>query len=443
MTATQSQGRRPGAWARALALAAQTPAERNRYVDFLRAVAILVVVWGHWMMAAPSVRDGRVGLDHALGLATWMQWFTWVFQVMPAFFLVGGYANGTSWESARRQGKRYAEWLQLRISRLIGPMVPLLMVWIGIAIVFQLAGVSAERLRIGSQVALVPIWFLAVYLGVVLLVPLTAAAWRRWGFYTFTALALAALVVDWFGLIQEVAWLRWVNYAFVWIAIHQLGYAWRDERMTGGLRPLLWAFGGLAVAVIAVALWPYPISMVGVPGEELSNTLPPTFALLAFGTLQVGLVLAFERPVRRWLERRRVWAATVLVNANIMTVYLWHSTALVLFIGLLLQLGGPGLGVEPGTSAWWLTRPLWVGALALVLLPLLALFGRFERPAPSAEPAPAWRLVTGSLLMCGGIGVLALLGIGAANPIGVTPVVLLPLLGARLARIVRPRWKAA
>ena len=39
-------------------LAAETPAERNRVVDALRAGSILVVVFGHWLMAAVTVVDG-------------------------------------------------------------------------------------------------------------------------------------------------------------------------------------------------------------------------------------------------------------------------------------------------------------------------------------------------------------------------------------------------
>ena len=38
-------------------LAAATPASRNRVVDLLRAAAIVVVVLGHWLMAAVVVRD--------------------------------------------------------------------------------------------------------------------------------------------------------------------------------------------------------------------------------------------------------------------------------------------------------------------------------------------------------------------------------------------------
>ena len=47
-------------WSRAAGLAAQTPAERNRYVDFLRAVSILVVVVGHWLIATAHYVDGTL-----------------------------------------------------------------------------------------------------------------------------------------------------------------------------------------------------------------------------------------------------------------------------------------------------------------------------------------------------------------------------------------------
>jgi hypothetical protein len=180
--------------------------------------------------------------------------------------------------------------------------------------------------------------------------------------------------------------------------------------------------------------------MVGVPGQAISNTLPPTLALLAFAVLQIGLVLAVEAPARRRLEGERTWAATVLINASIMTLYLWHSTVLVLAIGALVVLGGPGLGLEPGTATWWWSRIPWVLLLALLLWPVLALFGRFERPAAGVAPA-SWRLVTGSLLLCGGIGVLSLLGIAADNALGLSPFVALPLAGALLAGVAlrRPR----
>ena len=46
------------AWTRALDLAERTPEARNRYVDFLRALSITAVVFGHWLMAAPWIEQG-------------------------------------------------------------------------------------------------------------------------------------------------------------------------------------------------------------------------------------------------------------------------------------------------------------------------------------------------------------------------------------------------
>ncbi|MFK3632133.1 acyltransferase family protein, partial [Klebsiella pneumoniae] len=66
---------------------------------------------------------------------TWTHPLTWVFQVMPIFFLVGGYSNGLSWRSARRKEIGYAEWLRTRLRRLGIPLIPLLLAWLAIGVV--------------------------------------------------------------------------------------------------------------------------------------------------------------------------------------------------------------------------------------------------------------------------------------------------------------------
>jgi len=58
--------------------------------------------------------------------------------------------------------------------------------------------------------------------------------------------------------------------------------------------------------------------------------------------------------MRRWLDGPRAWAATVLVNGTIMTVYLWHLTVLALLVGLAFLVGGFGLHFVPGSGQWWL-----------------------------------------------------------------------------------------
>src|SRR4026208_286829 len=84
------------------ALVDATPETRNRYVDLIRVVSIGVVVLGHWTMAVLGYRDGRFSGQNLLELNPDLQILTWLFQVMPLFFIVGGFTNRGSWGTAER-----------------------------------------------------------------------------------------------------------------------------------------------------------------------------------------------------------------------------------------------------------------------------------------------------------------------------------------------------
>src|SRR5262245_23195579 len=73
------ENRLMSAWSRAAELADRTPASRNRYVDFLRALSMLVVVVGHWLAAAPylDANDNLIS-SHILTEAPWTAWLTWI-----------------------------------------------------------------------------------------------------------------------------------------------------------------------------------------------------------------------------------------------------------------------------------------------------------------------------------------------------------------------------
>jgi fucose 4-O-acetylase-like acetyltransferase len=427
---------RQNIWARAASMAAGTPESRNRYVDFLRAVSIFAVVFGHWLMAAPWVDGSGVHISSMLEHQQWTRWMTWAFQVMPVFFLVGGYSNGISWQSAQRKGRSYGEWLQIRLQRLTGPVLPLLVMWIVLAAGAQWLGVHPEMVKVASQMALIPIWFLAVYVIVAVFVPITFAAWQRFGFKSFGVLVLAAVIDDALFFAADLRSVGWLNYGFVWFAVHQLGYAWRDGYMAGARQGLAWVLvGGLVLAGL-ITLGPYPVSMVSVPGQEVSNTLPPKIAMLALGVVQCGLLLSVEAPMRRWLARPAPWTAVVLVNGMIMTVFLWHLTASTLAMGLALLFDDIGLIVTPGTVMWWSIRPIWIGVYLLALLPFALGFARFERGNAANRTYPAWRLVSGAILICAGLALLALDGVAGHGWFGLrTWILLMPFAGAVLAGV--------
>lgn len=424
-----------GPWKTASELAAQTPENRNRYVDFLRALSICAVVFGHWLMAAPYI-DGTIVISSMLEHQSWVRWLTWGFQVMPVFFLVGGYSNSVSWQSALRKGQGYSDWLQLRLQRLIGPVLPLILLWAVMAAVAQQLGVKPEMVKVASQMALIPIWFLAVYIMVIVMVPLAYKAWQRFGFWSFGALVLAACLDDLLFFTADMHFLGWFNYAFVWLAVHQLGFAWRDGYLAGMKQGLSWMIGGMAVLILLTVFGPYPISMVSVPGQEISNTLPPKVTLLALGIAQCGLLLSMEAPMRRWLARPSPWTSVVLINSMIMTVFLWHLTASTLSIGASLLIGGVGLHAFPGMPEWWLMRPVWIAVYLLALLPFVLVFGRFERSAGSSAAMPSWQLVCGAFLCCGGLALMALNGIAGDDPFGLRlGAILMVLAGAVVSRV--------
>ena len=183
---------------------------------------------------------------------------------------------------------------------------------------------------------------------------------------------------------------------------------------------------------------PYPLSMISVAADEVSNTLPPKLTLLALGVAQTGILLAFEQPLRRWLTRGRVWTTTVLLNGMIMTIYLWHLTAAALVIAIAIMLGNLGLDRVPGSGAWWLARPVWM-ILYVAALAVLTLFvARYERGSGGPRSVAAWRQVIGALLVSLGLAVLAMSGVGGQGWLGLKAwVLLLPFGGAWLAGLIQ------
>lgn len=402
-------------------IAEETPAARNRVVDLLRAVAIVVVVYGHWLAASIWIRpDGEIALMNSLEWIPYAAWVTWLVQVMPIFFVVGGYANGRALGSHVEDGVDYGDWVTRRVRRLFTPVVPLLIVWTLLIIVLG-PFLPADVVRAGAMSATVPLWFIAVYVSITALAPLSHRWWRSWGLWSFATLCAAAIAVDVLRFVFDVPGVGWVNFLFVWAAVHQLGYWWSSREMDGtGIDPST----GLAIATISLGAlivvtgvgW-YPVAMVGVPGAELTNMTPPTFAMAILGFTQAGIVWAGAAPLGRLVHRPRVWHGIVSVSGVMMTIYLWHLTAMTLFASVFLfAFDGAVFEVEPGTTVWWLTRPLWVLALTAVTGVLVVLFARFEwRIREDPAPGRVGWVISGVLLVVGAASAVAYFGLATTD----------------------------
>lgn len=418
-------------------IAALTPADRNRYADLLRLGSLLVVVVGHWLMAAVTVTGGQLSGENVLVAQPWSRWLTWVFQVMPVFFFVGGYANATGWASARARGIGYVEWLRARAARLLRPAVPVVALWVPLAGLLALAGVPDDVLRLGTGTVMVPLWFLSVYVVIVALTPVSVWLHERFGAAAFVGLVATAAVVD-AAHLAGVPVIGWMNFVWVWAAVHQLGYLWRDGALTRSrlTAPAL-AIVGFGALVVLTMLLGYPVSMLGVDGAARTNNAPPSLALVALGVGQVGLLVAARGVAEPWLARARVWAAVVTAGSVAMTLYLWHMSAMVAGIGIAY-----GLRLLPDAAfdtTWWMTRPLWIAFLAALLAPLVLLFRRYERVGPvtpvRTRPETVLLSIAGVLAVAAGLGLLILRGVHVATaPLGV-PVVGVGALAGGLAAL--------
>ena len=68
--------------------AERTPDNRNRAVDFYRAVAIMFVILGHWLLVAAVMRNGKVDMVILLTEQRWTHYATWLFRLCQSFSLL-------------------------------------------------------------------------------------------------------------------------------------------------------------------------------------------------------------------------------------------------------------------------------------------------------------------------------------------------------------------
>jgi surface polysaccharide O-acyltransferase-like enzyme len=361
------------------------PESRESSADLYRVAAVVVVVIGHWLLAAVTYRGGRFGYDEVLVEMPWTQWLTWIFQVVPVFFVVAGYANAASWTRWSDAGGERREWLRHRITGILGPATAYVAVVVTAVVAAGGIGMDASQLAIPMWVVALHLWFLPVYLVVVSLSPLAVAVQRRWGLKAPAALAAGVAIVDAITLGGHVPVLGAVNYVLCWGAIYQVGVAWFGGAFRHH-RPVLLAIGAALTLTAVIGFRLYPVSMIGVPGQAIENTSPPTVALLALAATQAGLLLAAAPRVTAWLRRARWRQVLATANENAMALYLWHMVPVVV-LALLCYPTGMVPQPELGSGAWWLWRWAWVTALIVVTALELTLlrFGRsvVGRPTPT------------------------------------------------------------
>jgi len=396
-------------------VAAATPPGRDRVVDLLRGTSLAVVVVGHILMAVVVWRRGVPRVDNLLALVPELELLTWVFQVIPVFFAAGAIANRSSLGAATLRRDPWRIWMWARTRRLVRPVLYYLVIWM--PIVFVLSSVMGAAARPLERLSTQLLWFLGVY---VLIVATTAVQVRvaRGGLWSVGALVALVAGVDagrFHGGGEAVASL---NFFLVFFVAAVAGLVVRD--LEGSRRRVLWlvAAGAVAVNLVLVARGPYPLSMVGLPGEEISNVGPPTLVLALHAVAMIAVIGALWPFLDALCHRARVWHAACALGGVAMTLYLWHLTAL---IGVIVTQHALGLDRPPVGDVWFFPATLLelTVCLAAVLIVVSVAAPLEYLPVPWLEwprvaaPNQAWRTAAGQagvVLLAVGFLVLAATG---------------------------------
>ena len=247
--------------------------------------------------------DGEIVAKNAVEFDYSLAWLTWALQVMPLFFLAGGFSSAVSLDSHNRTGGAPQDWVANRLRRMMVPTMVLAYFWIVLLAVGSAAGMRKHGVhrRQCRRTAVVP-----------------RQLHHRHGHRSGHAAALPGTPAALFGLvvagsftlfeifgIAGVPVIHNINWVIGWLIFQILGFAWKDgilpsRRTLGWLAPVLWL---LTYAVVKIGPW--RASMVDDGGVAFLPTHPPSIALMLFGMAYCATAVSAPRRSTHGSSDRR------------------------------------------------------------------------------------------------------------------------------------------
>jgi hypothetical protein len=350
----------------------QLLANRDLSIDLVRVCCVLLVVVLHSLMLGLTVgADGAIGWKNVVQSEPWFAIGSWFGQLMPLFFVVGGFASWQGWRSTVRKGGGGADFFRARLLRLCTPAA----VWFVVvgAVVWGAAAIGLPADLLASGLGL-PLWFLAAYLVCQAAVPLMIRLHTTHPVATFVVLVLGVIAVDALRGATGVQTIGLLNLLLVWPLVQQIGFLLADGTLARLGRPAL-----VGIAVVAFGT----VGVLGSSGlyspDMLNNLNPPTLPLVVIGVGQTALdALMRTRPAQAFVG---------IAGTRLMTVYLWHLLFVIAVAALVLV--APGVVPAVGTTAWWLARIPGDLSIFVVLLVVSLGLARFERGPKRVGPVPS------------------------------------------------------
>ena len=405
---------------------------RDRAVDVTRVGLLAIVVMLHALMAGVTRGpDGAPVFENALEGWDGFAALTWVAQIMPLFFILGGFAGRVQWLRVQDRGGSASDFIAVRMRRLLQPAVWAVGAVAAFLLALVIAGMPAELVATAGFRISQPFWFLAVYVGVTALVPLISKLHDSHRWVTFGVLGAGAAAVDAVRLWTEIPAIGLMNMLFVWLLLQQVGFSLADgtfDRLVGRQRVLIGAvalFAMTALVVLGIA-----------PANLIAALNPPMSILVVLGVVQLMVFLTLRPRLRQWGSRPGIARIVDVVGARSMTVYAWHMLVMIVLAGALFL--SPLPLPELLSASWWLTRGAWIGvvfaAVALTVWGVGQAEARRDRGMSRVRPQ---RAVTAAVAACAGLVVVVAFGSAPA-----AWVIAMMLLAASLRLASTPARKA-
>jgi len=382
-------------------------AGRDTAVDVARAACLVVVVALHAMMVGVSESHGIPAFENAMVRWEWFPALTWVVQVMPLFFILGGFSSFLDWSRRRAAGENAGAYVVRRMRRLLVPAVAAVTATGVFVAALAVAGVAPEVVTAAGFHSSQPLWFLGVYILCTALVPTAVAAHQRAPGLTLGVLASTVLLVDLARAATGEEAIGFANLLFVWLLVQQLGFFIADGSVSrlGAARVGAVLIGALVVLGIVVS--------TGFWSADLFHALnPPTGALVLLGVAQLCAFHLLRPRLRALHARPLVQAAVAAIGSRAMTVYAWHMPVMIALAGLVLLL--PGEPAVPLSLEWWLSRPMWLVAVAVAVAAVAGIAGRLERRPAGVLPRAVGTPATALIVAVGAGSVLVILASGGS-----------------------------
>ena len=357
--------------------------KRDLTLDLARVFCVLLVVIIHLLMVGVGFGpDGQVAVSRPLEQQWWFAPVTWAGQIMPLFFVVGGFASITAWRSLERRGGNGADYVRSRVLRLAQPAFPLFIFYAVVIGGARIIGIDPQLVDLAVVGAASPLWFLAAYTLCQALVPVVVVWHRRSPRATLVVLLAGAVVVDAIRYSTGIDAIGLANLFFVWLLVQQIGFWYAD----GWFAERRWWTLVTIAAVAYASLW--PLTAWGPYADDmLTNLNPPTVPLVALAVAQACILRLLRPALAALMNTHAARAFVFVIGSRLMTIYLWHLPVILMLSGLALLV--PFASPPPASTAWWLTRPVMFVLVMAAVFGLSFLVGRWEAPREVGPTPPS------------------------------------------------------